>query len=640
MAETIAQQGQQLFAWKGTVSALLRAADSEILKCVEDAQRQSGFDPSRSQIKAWTNCLLALRPALATAVNAAKELSEWAIVFEYELPRERGRRPDVILLGSMAVLVMEFKDFADISQAHLDQVEAYARDLRYYHSECHDKTVLPALVLTQARGLDVVHGEVKAASPDRLAALFIGLARQEEGEAPVDAARWVAGEYAPLPTLVDAARRLFSHEPLPAIRRAESAGIPWTLKYLEDAAADARGKGERHLALITGVPGAGKTLVGLQFVYQRRSDSDEGETQAVFLSGNGPLVKVLQHALQNRIFVQDVHGFLRQYGGSGTQLPKEHIWVYDEAQRAWDAERVKEKRGHATSEPEDFLKLGARTKGWALMVGLVGEGQEIHLGEEAGLGQWNSAILASGDEWIVHCPPKLQSTFTAGEKVNVAQVLDLSQSLRSHLAEDVQQWIGYVLNGAFRDARRLAPRLTAQGFHVYLTQDLEHAKSYVRQRYEGEREKRYGLVASSKGSNLPEFGVQNGYGHTKNFREGPWYNDPPESRHSCCQLNDVATEFSCQGLELDMPIVCWGSDFRIEGDSWLTPRVTARNTAKNPRQLRVNSYRVLLSRGRDGLLLYVPPEDRMTATAAALRAAGASELVDWSGSMSIRHGVA
>lgn len=185
---------------------------------------------------------------------------------------------------------------------------------------------------------------------------------------------------------------------------------------------------------MTGVPGAGKTLVGIQLVYenhldassrrpalnpggssqivltqpnpdQTNFDSDESaigqqccvqynniKNNAVFLSGNGPLVKVLQHALKNSIFVQDVHGFLKQYGGSKSVLPHEHIWVYDEAQRAWDAERVNEKRGHPTSEPEDFLKLAERMNFWALMVALIGEGQEIHIGEESGLPQWNTAL--------------------------------------------------------------------------------------------------------------------------------------------------------------------------------------------------------------------------------------------------------
>src|SRR5262249_32903497 len=189
---------------------------------------------------------------------------------------------------------------------------------------------------------------------------------------PIDPATWLSSDYAPLPTLVGAARTIFKHEPLPQIRRAQSAGIPETVAELIRIADEAQARGELHLALVTGVPGAGKTLVGLQFVYSNHFEGDH--RSAVFLSGNGPLVKVLQHALRSSVFVQDVHGFLKTYGGKARRQPEEHIWVYDEAQRAWDAERVREKRGHGASEPEDFLRLSTRMNGWALTVGLIGEG--------------------------------------------------------------------------------------------------------------------------------------------------------------------------------------------------------------------------------------------------------------------------
>jgi hypothetical protein len=148
-------------------------------------------------------------------------------------------------------------------------------------------------------------------------------------------------------------------------------------------------------------------------VYATRFSDDGGHRTAVFLSGNDPLVKVLRYALESKVFVQDMHGFLMQYGGNSKRSPEEHIWVYDEAQRAWDSTRVSEKRGHAASEPEDFLRIGERMKGWAMMVGLIGEGQEIHLGEEAGIEQWNTALDAMHGHWTVHCPRKCAGcTFT------------------------------------------------------------------------------------------------------------------------------------------------------------------------------------------------------------------------------------
>ena len=160
--------------------------------------------------------------------------------------------------------------------------------------------------------------------------------------------------------------------------------MPDTIAEIVAAANQAREKQELHLALITGVPGSGKTLVGLQFVYENHFGDKGSKRSAVFLSGNGPLVQVLQYALRSKVFVQDVHGFLKQYGGGSSRTPEEHIWVYDEAQRAWDAQRVREKRGHDRSEPEDFLHIGSRKDSWALMVGLIGEGRESISGKRPG----------------------------------------------------------------------------------------------------------------------------------------------------------------------------------------------------------------------------------------------------------------
>jgi len=205
----------------------------------------------------------------------------------------------------------------------------------------------------------------------------------------------------------------------------------------------------RHLALITGVPGAGKTLVGLQFVYQHHFGADPDVTnRAVFLSGNGPLVEVLQHALgrESRVFVQPMRNFIKEYG-FGTGHPREHVLVFDEAQRAWDMDWVLKKHGHKASEPDLLIKAADRLPGWAMLVGLIGEGQEIHTGEEAGLTQWNEALLKSPEQWTVHTPPDLRRSFTVAGPVEVNPLLSLTFSLRTHLASDVQEWLRYLLMG-------------------------------------------------------------------------------------------------------------------------------------------------------------------------------------------------
>ncbi|MCL5735368.1 MAG: DUF2075 domain-containing protein [Actinobacteria bacterium] len=596
--------------WHGTVAEFLSAGQGDLLDALRMRHlKVMGMPPDGSQMEAWRGERAILQAALREIVVRAPRAKEWPIIFEYELPRERGRRPDVVILTGSQVIVLEFKETASLLLAHVDQVAAYARDLRHYHAASHDKLVDPVLVLTRCPGERLGPdsrrdmGEVAVVNPQGLLAVIAALERRSPDE-PIDAEGWLNADYSPLPSLVSAARSIFEHEPLPQIKKAQSAGIPDTIATLVAAANQARARQQLHLAMITGVPGSGKTLVGLQFVYENHFGDTGSQRSAVFLSGNGPLVEVLQYALRSRVFVQDVHGFLKQYGGESSRTPEEHIWVYDEAQRAWDAKRVLEFRGHDRSEPEDFLHIGSRKGSWALMVGLIGEGQEIHLGEEAGLKQWNDAIAKMYDSWTVHCPRKIADIFESADRLSISESLDLDMSLRTHLAEDVQGWVQDLLDGRLDASAAHAEAMEKQGFRLYLTRDLQRATRYVRERYRSEQDKRYGLLGSSKGR-LNPFGIPTDYQSTKRLRVGPWYYDDPSTAKSCCQLDSAATEFQCQGLELDLPIVGWGADLHWNGRSWQSlPQ--RRSRAHDPQKLRLNSYRVLLTRGRDGLVLYVP----------------------------------
>jgi hypothetical protein len=616
---------QPQYGWTGTVGEFVAASKEAWLNDLERHHLACmGSVAEASQITAWEKCHDILRQAMYHCMEQKSTIARWQLVFEYELPRERGRRPDVVVLDGNAIVVLEFKGFRDAMDAHLDQVAAYARDLQHYHAASHAHMVTPVLVLTLATTPSWEKDEVRVTGPSDLASVVLG-ADSQEGVSGIDPQAWLAADYAPLPSLVSAARQIFQHEPLPHIRRAHSAGIPETIAELVAIGKHAQSTNTLHLALVTGVPGAGKTLVGLQFVYENHFNDQGGGRTAVFLSGNGPLVSVLRHALKSGVFVQDVHGFLKQYGGNTTRRPEEHIWVYDEAQRAWDAEQVKKKRGHNASEPEDFLRIGERMNSWALMVGLIGEGQEIHLGEEAGLKQWNEAIRAMKQPWFVHCPAKVAGIFTAAAQVIPSDRLDLTQSLRTHLAEDVQTWVRQLLAGDLTEAASTAERVVAQGFDMYVTRALDTARTYAQERYERQLDKRYGLLASSKARNLERYGIRNGFQQTVGYAVGAWYNDEPSSAKSCCQLRTVASEFECQGLELDLPIVGWGDDFVWNGQAWAS-RPQPRSSARDPHTLRVNSYRVLLTRGRDGFVVFVPPDVASNPTFEALTSAGMREL--------------
>ncbi len=606
--------------WYGGINEFLQIKKEEWMNSLQLYHiNQIKENASASQKNAWNDCYDVLKREFEKLDPSLKEAS---IIFEYELPRERGRRPDVIILSDEYVLIFEFKSKNYCQESDIDQVRAYARDLNNYHQDSHNKLVIPFLVLTKSKMLKEEINDVLVISPENLNQVCVDLlSKSHKIKTNVDS--WIKSDYVPLPSLVQAARDLFENEPLPQIKRAQSYGIPKTLERLRDIAKNAQNKKEKHLALITGVPGAGKTLVGLQFVYSSHLFDSQDTSQAVFLSGNGPLINVLQHALKNKIFVQDVHGFLKTYGGDSDRVPNEHIWIYDEAQRAWDSEKVLEKRGHQRSEPLDFLYIGEKKEDWALMVGLIGEGQEIHLGEESGLAQWNEAIKSTPSDWIVSCPSHIADFFSDAVEVRKYDELNLSKTIRSHLAEEIHMWVNFLLNDQIEDSKNIAENMRKKGFDLYCTRDLQKAKDYVISRYNDSLDKRYGLIASSKAKNLP--GIHNDYSWTRNFRPGPWYNDDPSSSDSCCQLREVATEFSCQGLELDFPIVCWGNDLKWGNSTWI-PLKQTRSKAKDPDKLRINSYRVLLTRGRDGFAIFIPNDIEMEETYKIILNAGALPL--------------
>lgn len=612
---------QKSCGWHGSIADFFNANKNDLVNSLKDFVYKSSSDLGvQSQIEAWRDELQLLSRVLGQ-FRERPESRNWHLIFEFELPRERGRRPDLIVLQPDRIVVIEFKQFKYPTQASIDQVSAYARDIAHYHAPSHELQVVAILALTGGAGNSSQESNVNICYAEGLASLLDHIPRAGVSIDPFD---WLNGEYAPLPSLIVAARTIFNNERLPHIRRAASAGIPKAIEVLRSIAVQAESKGERHLILVTGVPGSGKTLLGLQFVYHDGEVGKQSSRDAVLLSGNGPLVKVLQHALRNKIFVQDVHGFLNTYGGNSTRKPSEHIFVYDEAQRAWDAKRVLEKRGHDRSEAADFVEIGDRLGRWAVLVGLIGEGQEIHLGEEGGLRQWPDALELSQNVWKVHGPGRVREHFS-NCNFETIDLLDLNVTLRSHIAADVHKWVAALLGADLEGARMISQNISSQGYDLYLTQSLDRAKEYVQERYVGQLDKRWGLLGSSKAKILNQFGLRTDYSFTKNFREGQWYNDPIDSPHSCCQLQEVATEFACQGLELDMPIVGWGDDLLWRDSAWQT-KASPRSTARDPRQLRINSYRVLLSRGRDGMIIFVPPDGMFEGTVNALMAAGASSL--------------
>lgn len=568
-----------------------------------------------AQVRAWEDCFDKLHEELPKLTENQRE--SFTIIFEYALPLESGRRPDVILLSSSQVIILEFKMKSVPLPEDKDQVSAYARDISEYHFESRTREVIPVLVLTRAPR------ETRLASSDNTLVCSSGSlvdvlkAIIKDPVESCDPEIWMNSKYEPLPTIVEAAKLIMKKEPLPNIRRVNSSGIPQAVDYLSNVANDAEINKEHVLALVTGVPGAGKTFLGLNFVYEV-CDSNEN-ANSVYLSGNGPLIKVLQDALHSRVFVQDVHKVVNYYTQGRMKSYSKNIIVFDEGQRAWDRERMKEKRNTNKSEPEVFIEIADKFLEWSLILVLVGEGQEINIGEHSGISQWNDALLKSKKTWRVVCPEKLRELFP-GQTVSVKNELDLNTSLRSNLAGDVSKMVNFIISGKMFDAACLVPAITQSHFHMYITRDLEEAKRYCRNLYDG-TDKRFGLMASSKANNLTRYIMK----PTFQPDVAAWFNRAPYEPNSCCQLKTTISEFDCQGLEVDFPIIGWGEDMVWDGGRWHLYKEDEPIDSEN-NTYRFNSYRVLLTRGRDGFIIFIPPAKKLDHTFEMFKELGVEEI--------------
>jgi hypothetical protein len=456
----------------------------------------------------------------------------------------------------------------------------------------------------------------------------------------IDAARWASAPYHPTPTIIEAARALYARHSVADIARndAGARNLHKTSRDVERIIEESRARREKCVVFVTGVPGAGKTLVGLNIATGRRDDDD---THAVFLSGNGPLVSVLREALvedeykrrgstgqverkgaiRQRVkpFIQNVHHFRDAAIQNKVDPPDEHVAVFDEAQRAWDLAKttqfMKRRKGLAgfdMSEPHFLLSYMDRHKDWATVVCLVGGGQEIHTGE-AGIGEWLDVVRRFYPNWHVYISPRLHDVeYAAGQSlgrlqghtaVTQSEDLHLSVSMRSFRSEHVSAFVKAVLDSDVEAARSIL-RTVTERYPIVMTRNLLSAKKWVRDHARGSE--RYGMVASSQALRLKAYcvDVRVDVDPVKYFLA-----DRNDTRSSF-YLEDAATEFQIQGLELDWVCVNWDADLRRTGDTWSHhafsgSRWTTLRKEERQRYL-VNSYRVLLTRARQGMAIFIP----------------------------------
>lgn len=567
--------------------------------------------------------------------EVAADLPPAHFFMEFLIPR-MGRRADLIVLVGGIVFVVEYKLGArQFDRSSLDQVYGYGLDLKHFHETSHSAPIVPILVATHAeppteaplRWEDDGLARPLRVNASGLSAAINFVCRVWGGE-EIDPAAWEAGRYKPTPTIVEAAQALYRGHAVEEISRSEAGAenLTHTADYVASAIEAAKRDKQKIICFITGVPGSGKTLAGLNLATARQRA--HGDEHAVFLSGNGPLVDVLREALAidavanardaNRktskvqedrrasAFIQNIHHF-RDDALSTTAAPIERVAIFDEAQRAWDVEQTskfmqqkKGQLGFSMSEPEFLLSVMDRHDDWCAIVCLVGGGQEINTGE-AGIAEWLRALQRSFPHWRAHIPETLERDITLCDEVT-AHELHLATSLRSFRAERLSDFVGEVIKGNAEAAQRLSVEL--KDFPLLITRDLEAARSWLRSKARGGE--RTGLLASSNAARLKPHGI-----FTKaKIEPAKWFLATPGDVRSSNALEDAATEFDVQGLELDWTCVCWDANFRWDGGTWQMlqfkgTRWQAVNDTSRQAFI-ANSYRVLLTRARQGMIVFVP----------------------------------
>ncbi len=602
----------------------------------------SQFTLTLEQLNAWEIQIELLQESLPTVSGS--------VFLEFDVPRI-GSRIDAVLVTPGVVCPIEFKvGESTHHRSAFNQVWDYALDLKNFHKRSHSVPIVPVLVATESPVSDylltVPHSDRVHPPVQTNRCSFrkiLNLVCDEYHEAVIDVVNWGFAPYQPTPTIIEAAQSLYSRHSVEAIARhdAGARNLSITSARVEQLIECAALEKRKSIIFVTGVPGAGKTLVGLNVATRKR---ESRSTHAVFLSGNGPLVEVLREALTRdeverlsavagsprkgavrqkvKAFIQNVHHFRDAGLRNLDNPPPDHVVIFDEAQRAWDQKmtasfmsRKKNRPGFAQSEPEFLISYMDRHPDWAVIVCLVGGGQEINRGE-AGISAWFDAVRCQFPEWYVYVSPDLtDSEYAAGgalERVQGAAhvemdaALHLSVSMRSFRAENVSKFVKAVLDCEQAEAARTLAQLEGR-YPIVVTRDLSAAKEWIRSQARGSE--RYGMVASSSAQRLKPHAID------VRVEVNPihWFLNDSSDIRSSFYMEDAATEFQVQGLELDWACVTWDADLRYAGSCWHCHNFRGsswQNVHKpDARKYLLNAYRVLLTRARQGMVVFVPSGD-------------------------------
>lgn len=592
------------------------------------------FETTDLQKNAWRREIEILQSQLY-------DFPDGEIAFEYTIPRI-GHRIDVVCIIRGIIFLLEFKVGDKVyKKATDDQVVDYALDLKYFHEASQNRYIVPISVSTEAPNAEnriffmedqiaeVLHSNKKTISST--ITTILGTA----SDASLSMTAWGNSRYAPTPTIIEAAQALYRNHSVDDISRSDAGAqnLTETTAAISRIIDDCKVNGRKAICFVTGVPGAGKTLAGLNIANSRHQF--EANEHAVFLSGNGPLVDVLQAALakdcamregitvaeakrRTKAFVQIIHKF-RDEALMTEQPPTEKVVIFDEAQRAWDeanlTEFMRRKKGIADfdqSEPEFLIHIMDRHKDWATIVCLVGGGQEIYTGE-AGIEDWFRTLKKDYPDWDVYLSDKMTDSeyigkssvdqLLGGRDYTVEPSLHLGVSLRSFRSEKLAAFTKALLDNHAEQAAAVYSEF-CEKYPIVITRNFDKAKGWVRKKARGTE--RYGLLASSEGKRLRGAGIW----VPSEINHVGWFLNGKDNVDSSYYLEVAASEFKVQGLEIDYGLLAWDADlrrsngdfdfYRFRGTCW-----NHINIEKRQKYLK-NAYRVLLTRARQGMVIYVP----------------------------------
>lgn len=595
------------------------------------------FELGDLQKNAWISQINILKEQLSPIDNGD-------IIFEYTIPR-MGSIIDNVLLIDGLVFIIEFKvGETEYKKADLDQLENYIKILKNYHYESRNNILIPILVATEAETTNnqfELHENniftTLKANKENLYDIISKIC--EEYKTDNDLSNWSKSKYAPTPSILEAARKLYETHEVEDIKTNSSDDLflAETEQSIDEIITNSKNNNQKSIIFLTGVPGAGKTLIGLNTATKRSVTDDE---PAVFLSGNGPLVKVLQEALardsskRNNItknaaklkvisFIQPIHQF-RDDAIDNNDVQHEKIVIFDEAQRAWTQDQTetfmknkKQIENFGMSEPEFLISIMDRQKDWAVIICLVGQGQEINKGE-AGINEWFKALSNKFQNWNIYASKKSLDIENQFEDLTIHDndKLFLYSTIRSLDAPNLPNFIEYLLNNDKDKAIDMLKEFNDE-YPLYITRNLNSAKKWIKQETAEEVDSiRYGLLAQSNGLRL----IPEGIFVKNNINQEAWFLNETEDVRSSNHLEIPATEFDIQGLEIDYAIMAWDANLRyidgefeyykFKGTKWNK----IRDTNEIERNYLINSYRVLLTRARRGMVIFVPEGDDEDAT--------------------------